>query len=82
MLYYPTKLNEIAGRINDATVAWITAAQDNDPMELELNKEVDRIRNEQDDEDERLRKMGLTMLYDYDGHVYYATDDIKSAKRI
>jgi len=83
MLYYPTKLNEIAARINDATVAWITAGQDHDPQEQELSKEVDRIRYEQDKEELRLRRQGMTMLYDYEHHVYYAIDDeIKSAEKL
>lgn len=83
MLYYPTKLNEIAARINDATVAWITAGQEHDQQEQELSKEVDRIRHEQDKEEFNLRCKGMTMLYDYEHHVYYAIDDeIKNAKRL
>lgn len=83
MLYYPTKLNEIAERINDATVAWITASHEHDPNEDDLSKEVDRIRHEQDKEEFILRCKGMTMLYDYEHHVYYAIDDeIKSAEKL
>ena len=78
MIYYPTKLNEIARRANDATAAWIATVRDSKPNESELKEKVEQISDEMDQEELRLRSEGLTLLYNFDKHVYYALNDIKT----
>ena len=84
MLYYPEKLNEIAEKLDKATIAWLKAAQEHNDNEAHLNGVVNEIRAMQDKEEGVLCGMGFTLLYDYENREYLAveTTDIECMQHI
>lgn len=72
MICYPDNLNEINDKLNDATVAWLKAADKHNDNEAHLRGVVDELRIMQDKEEGKLRAQGYTLLYDYDNHRYLA----------
>lgn len=75
MICYPDKLNKIAGQLNEATAAWLIAAQNHDHNEIKLSKKVDEFMGKQEREENRLRSVGYTILYDYVNHRYLAVNE-------
>ena len=84
MLYYPEKLNEIAEKLDKATIAWLKAAQEHNDNEAHLNGVVNELRAMQDKEEDVIRGMGFALLYDYENREYLAveTTDIECMQHI